>query len=188
MKTMAIVWLAMVVVCLCTVANAQIGITFGNEYGFGIAAQAGSRAVFIEAGAGLAPVIHFAAVDKIGSEGYVVASEETYLKIYFPFSTGARLCAHISGEEGENTWEFKIGADYNTLLKAGFGAGVRYTIFREKRRYALSAGMMFYPDADKELLEKLNEDEGPGLVPSSDSIEEIERFRPYISAIVFFSP
>ncbi len=157
MQKVSLILIVLSLLGLSSLIKAQIGVNFGTEYGFGIVAQAGSEEIKLEAGGGINPLL---VVWRITTIGFGVSSDDTEIKLYFPGVIGARLNLKLSGEEDENRLGLKLGINYNTTLRTGYGGGLAYDMIGKKNRIVISGGVMVFPKADDELLDRLNEDEG----------------------------
>jgi len=125
-------------------AGAQFGVTLGTEYGVGVYGRFGNR-VALEVGAGLAPVFAL----------NLTVSEDS--KIYFPLAAGAKLSIPLRSADHERPLGLKLGVTNNGVLKTGFGGGIDFLLARDPL-VILGAGIMYYPDAQQGLTDRVNKD------------------------------
>jgi hypothetical protein len=78
----------------------------------------------------------------------------------------------------------KLGASYNTLLKAGFGGGIDFQV-AEKPKIVLSGGTMIYPKAKEEIVKKINEDDGTNYA-EDDLSAPLASIQPFVNISIFF--
>ncbi|MBN1272319.1 MAG: hypothetical protein JXB26_08615 [Candidatus Aminicenantes bacterium] len=155
-------------------SQVDFGFTLGTEYGFGLIARAGTRSVMLEAGGGIAPTFIL----------WNINFGDTYFKLYFPFTAGAKLCFGLGGFSKNDIAYIKIGGSYNTIMKMGFGGGADYT-FGEKTKYVISAGAYFFPKSYDELLTRLNDEEGTHYA-KDDTSSFLVQFQPFIAFSILF--
>ena len=179
MKTATIVFLLLLVVACPSFA--QVGISLGTEYGFGLAAQLGNRNVKIELGGGLVPVLVYWRIIGYGPYGSI---DESYLKFYLPGEVGAKLNISFSDTD-ENRLGFKLGASYNRIMKIGFGAGIDYRTGKKAPYLTVAGGFMYFPRAYDELLRRLN-DEEQTIYNRDDVSAVLVGFRPYVGLTIYF--
>lgn len=157
----------------------QVGLNLGNEYGLGLIVQIGSPQTKLELGGGLTPLfVYWQITDIWGS------NDETYLKFYFSGTLGAKLNLALSNAEKDRLG-LKLGISYNTIMKTGFGAGIDYNISQKPKNIVISAGLMIYPKACDELLNRLNEEEGTNYI-NEDVSAVLMNFRPFVGLTIFF--
>jgi hypothetical protein len=167
---------AMFMCCLFAVSflHAQAGFTAGTEYGIGVVARAGTHDVMFEVGGGLAPLFFFAQV----------TYGDDITKLWFPFTAGAKLSFGISKPDEPNRLGVKAGVSYNGILKTGFGGGVDYEI-SQAPRVVLAGGFMYYPQAKKSVVEKLNDEDGTSYTEESLTATLLE-LQPIVSISIIF--
>ena len=140
-----------IIICGATygqIAQAQIGVTAGTEYGIGGIARAGSHNVTVELGGGFAPFFFYLSV--IGSRDIS--------HLYFPGVVGAKLSFALTDEQDPHRAGLKFGATYNSLIGIGFGGGLDYKVSKKDPVY-IAACLMIHPSAKQLLVDRLNEDE-----------------------------
>ena len=176
-------WIIFSLFILNSLANAQIGINLGTEYGLGAIVQAGTEEIKLEAGGGLNPLV---VVWSITRSGYrISSSSETIVKLYFPGIIGIKLNLKLSGEKNKNRLGLKFGISYNTILKTGFGGGLAYDIKGMKNTITITGGMMIFSKADDELLVRLNKEEGT-FYTNNEVSAVLLTIQPYIGFSVFW--
>ena len=152
--------------------HAQVGFNVGTEYGIGAIAQAGSSKIKFEVGGGVTPILIFWQITG--------ADAENYIKLYISGTVGAKLNIAINNDE-EHRLGFKFGANYDTIIKAGFGAGIDYII---SERFVFSGGAMYYPEAYRILLDRLNDEENTNY--TEDQLSSfLVGFRPFVSLSIY---
>ncbi len=152
--------------------SAQFGLTAGNDYGLGVTGQAGSQVVKFEAGAGFMPVLFFA----------TVTGGDDIFEFWMPFCAGAKLNIALSDAKDPNRLAVEFGANYNQILRIGFGGGIDYTV-SQSPSIILSGGIQIYPDAKKGLLDKVNEGR---TYKYSDMTISLAEFHPYFGLSLLF--
>jgi len=76
MKIQYLIFALLILLLSSSLVTAQIGITLGNEYGFGLVAQLGTSQAKLEAGAGFLPLLVYWNITVIGagsSSDYLVS-------------------------------------------------------------------------------------------------------------------
>lgn len=152
-------------------AQTNVGLSAGTEYGFGLIATTGTRAMQLEAAGGLAPVL-FAATDYAG---------EFIFRAYFPGAVGGKVSFAINKEGPRRA--IKVGATYNTLIKLGVGGGLDVWL---NDRVKVAAGIMVYPQAKKAIVERLNKDEGTNYTLDNFESTAIANMQPFVAFSYFF--
>jgi len=166
--------LVLIILSGATVVNGQVGFTVGTEYGIGLIAQLGPPATKLELGGGVVPFFFFA----------TATFGDDITKFYFPGTIGAKLSLSTKKSAEENRVGIKLGASYNTLLKAGFGGGVDFQV-ADKPKIVISGGAMIYPKAKEEIVRKINEDDGTNY--SADEFSApLASFQPFVNLSIFF--
>lgn len=150
-------------------AASQVGFTGGTEYGFGAYGRL-DQALGVEAGVGFAPLLVL----------NLTVSEDS--KLYFPVAVGAKLTIPISKPGSPTPIGVKFGVTHNDILKTGFGGGITA---RVRERLVIGGGIMYYPQAQEGLTDKINEDSGSSyteVVGASFAIQ------PFVSVSVLLGP
>ncbi len=179
MKTKHVILIFIILICSSSYVHSQIGLTLGNEYGVGAIGQVGTHQVKLEAGAGFLPLLVYWQITGFG------VSDETYLKFYFPFHFGANINIGLSKPEDKNRLGLKLGAHQDAIMKTGFGGGVDYVVSAEKNTIVISGGLLVYPKAYDELLERLRDEENKDFSKDDISATFIN-IRPFVSISIFF--
>jgi hypothetical protein len=166
--------LVLMILSCASVATGQVGLTVGTEYGIGLTAQLGPHATKLELGGGILPYFFFA----------TVTFGDDITKLFFPGTIGAKLSFSTKKSAEENRVGIKLGASYNTLLKAGFGGGVDFQA-AENPKIVISGGAMIYPKAKEEIVRKINEDDGTNYA-KDDFSAPLASFQPFVNISIFF--
>jgi len=133
---------------------ARFGPVLGTEYGFGAMGMVGGGPVKFEFGGGFSPVLFLLYINNI------YGSDDSYFKVYPSGMLGAKLNIAVSNPNKKFVAGLKFGASYNTIMKLGIGGGGSFLLSSNRKFYSLSIGVMVFPKAMDELLDRLNEDEG----------------------------
>ena len=183
MKQGRILWMIAVPVWLIgQTLFAQVGLNLGSEYGMGMIARIGNGPVALEAGAGVNILFVGWQIERYNGFG---SSKETYLKFYFPGTFGGKLDLKLSGDPGKDRLGLKFGATYSTVMKTGYGGGISYTSPRKSNTLLISGGVMIFPDADDELLQRLNEEENTFFTPN-DVSAVLLTVQPFVSISILW--
>lgn len=166
-------------------AQSKFGFDLGTEYGFGLKGSFGSPKTQFEVGGGLLPVFSYFHVNYIYIGGGSGPSDEDYFNIYLSGAIGAKINIALNNPEKDNRLGLKFGASYNTILQAGFGGGVDYVVSKKPKNIVISGGVMIYPNAYDELLERLNEKEGTSFT-KDDLTATFTNVMPFVSVTIFF--
>lgn len=146
-------------------AASQVGFTGGTEYGFGAYGRL-DRALGVEAGVGFAPLLVL----------NLTVSEDS--KLYFPLAVGAKLTIPVSKPGSPTPIGVKFGVTHNDILKTGFGGGLTA---RVRDRLVIGGGLMYYPQAQDGLTDKINEDSGSSY---TEVVGATFAIQPFISVSV----
>ena len=163
----------------------KFGFDLGTEYGFGLKGSFGTPKTQFEIGGGLLPIFSYFHVDYIYIGGGSDPSDEDYFDIYLSGSIGAKLNIAINDPEKDNRLGLKFGVSYNTIVQAGFGGGLDYVVSKKPKHIVISGGVMFYPKAYDELLERLNEKEDTSFT-KDDLTASFTNVVPFVSITIFF--
>jgi hypothetical protein len=112
-------------------------------------------------------------------------SDDNYLKFYFPGALGAKLSIGLNDPDEKGHIRLKLGGGYNTIMKAGFGGGMDLTIDDEPTAVVLTAGLMIYPEAGDELLDRLNDEENTSYT-QDDVSAALMSVQPFVGISFFF--
>ena len=168
----------LILLILWSFSHAQIGLNLGTEYGFGLMIQAGSPAVKVEIGGGLTPLfVYWQIEDIFGS------NDQDYYKLYLSGTVGAKLNLALKNPNKDRLG-LKFGASYDTIMKMGFGGGLDYRISKKPKNIVISGGVMIYPDAYDELLDRLNEEENTDY-SKDDLYSALVSLRPFVSLTLY---
>ncbi|MBI3004814.1 MAG: hypothetical protein HYY49_05295 [Ignavibacteriales bacterium] len=155
---------------LCaSVSHAQFGLTAGAEYGLGVVSRFGQRVAF-EVGAGFVPLVVF---------NLTVSTES---KLYFPATAGVKISIATTKPEEEYRLGIKVGAAYNQIIKTGFGGGIDYEV-SPSSGIVLSAGIMYFPEAQQSLTDKINQERNSNYITV---VGESIAIQPFASISIIF--
>jgi len=175
MKIKYLILITIIIIFSVSNIRGQVGFTVGNEYGIGLVAQVGSPKTKLEVGGGLSPLLVF----------WNITLGDDYIKFYLPFTVGAGVNIALTPSERKDRMGLKFEANYNTIMKTGFGGGVDYQLLDKPYKIVIGGGFLYFPNAYDELLDRLNEEENTYY--SKDDVSAVFlNFRPYVNISIYF--